>query len=219
MKKYVGEPDPDSGNHKQPRRMAWRWLIIILFTLAASSCNKAYGGTEISGSAPDFRLVDQNSSLISLSDFSGKIVVLTFMDSECRDTCPITAAQFRETYRQLDQNEASQVVFLGVNVSARASEAADALQATTDWHLEEIPTWHFLTGTPDALEAVWLDYGIAVVPATAAHDLLHTPGVFLIDHLRQKRWYISTSFSDSENPGWVPPLSDLLISHIRELLK
>ena len=209
------------GNNWGRKKSAKIWLGLIgsFFILLASGCTQAYEGTELSGAAPDFRLTDQTGSIVSLSDFRGKVVVLTFMDSLCTDTCPITAAQFRETYRQLDQNEAGRVVFLGVNVNVDASATADVLKATQDWHLDELPGWHFLTKDQEALETVWADYGVAALPDPETHAILHTPGVFLIDRSGQKRWYVSTTFSEDAEAAWVPPLSELLISHIRELLQ
>jgi cytochrome oxidase Cu insertion factor (SCO1/SenC/PrrC family) len=99
----------------------WRiWLVLasvviagalIYFSLSSLDNTQRYEGTELTGEAPDFQLTDQNGSLVSLSDFRGEVVVLTFMDSKCTDTCPLTAADFREAYRQLNQDEATEVTF------------------------------------------------------------------------------------------------------------
>ena len=133
----------------------WRiWLILASIVMAGATVyffrsslenTQPYKGTELSGEAQDFKLTDKNGSNVSLSDFQGKVVVLTFMDSQCKDTCPITGAHFRQAYKQLDQNEASQVVFVGVNVNVKASTVADVLETTRAWHMDEIPSWHFLT--------------------------------------------------------------------------
>ena len=127
--------------------------VLVYFRLTSSDSVQPYEGTEISGEAPEFQLTDQNGSVISLSDFRGKIVVLTFMDSKCKETCPLTAAQFRQAYRQFDQNGATQIVFTGVNVNAEANKVSDVSEITQTWHLEEIPSWHFLTGSREELEA------------------------------------------------------------------
>src|SRR5919106_4115698 len=125
----------------------WRiWLALALvivagvtvYTFLSSSVNnQTYDGTELSGEALDFRLTDQNGSLVSLSDFRGKVVVLTFMDTKCQDTCPLTAAHFREVYRELTPEEVSQVVFLGVNVNVEESTVEDVSEATHTWRLDE----------------------------------------------------------------------------------
>jgi len=189
--------------------------LLVYFFLSPQGRTESYQGTELSGESPDFQLTDQKGSLINLSDFRGKVVVLTFMDSTCKDTCPLTAAQFRQAYRQFDENEASQIAFIGVNVNVEANEVTDVSEITRTWHLEEIPSWHFLTGSREELEGVWKDYGIAVVPSTDGNEIMHTPGVFLIDPSGQKRWYISTPFSTD----LTLPLSELLLKHIREILQ
>jgi len=207
----------------------WRiWLILSLaviagaigyFSSALSKNTQPYEGTELTGTAPDFRLIDQNGSYVSLSDFQEKVVVLTFMDSRCKDTCPLTAAHLREAYRQLNQNEAKQVVFLGVNVNVEESAVANVLEATHAWHLDEIPSWHFLTESRGNLEPIWKDYGISAMPNPDGNSIMHTPGVFLVDPSRQKRWYISSPFSIEGGAEVTLPLSELLVKHIREILR
>ncbi len=200
------------------------WLIsalvllagaLVYFYLSQQDRTGSYQGTELSGEAGDFKRTDQNGFLINLSDFRGKVVVLTFMDSKCEDTCPLTAAQFRQAYRQLDQSETNRVAFIGVNVNLEANKVSDVAEITKTWHLEQIPSWHFLTGNKEDLAAVWKDYGVAVSPSPDGKEIMHTPGVFLIDPLGQKRWYISTPYTTD----LTLPLSDLLVQHIHEILQ
>jgi protein SCO1 len=201
------------------------WLALALVIVAgatvyiflSSDNSQTYDGTELSGVALDFQLTDQNGTMINLADFRGKAVVLTFMDTKCQDTCPLTAAQLREVYRQLKQNETTQVVFLGVNVNVEESAVADVLETTHSWRLDEIPSWHFLTGSHDVLEPVWKDYGVSAAHNPDGNSIMHTPGTFLIDRLGQKRWYMSTPFSTSDTDLTLP-LSELLLKHIREIL-
>ena len=191
----------------------------IYFFISSSGNTQTYEGTQLSDEAPDFQLTDQNGSVVSLSDFRGKVVVLTFMDSKCYDTCPLTAAHFREVYRQLNPNEGKQVVFLGVNVNVEENTVTDVLETTRAWHLDEIPSWHFLTGSREKLMPVWKDYGVSAMPDTDGHSIMHTPGTFLIDPSGQQRWYISTPFSGETDVEQAVPLSQLLLDRIPELLE
>jgi protein SCO1 len=193
--------------------------LLVYFFVLSQDRTKAYEGTELSGEAPDFQLRDQTGSMMRLSDFRGKVVVLTFIDSKCTDTCPITAVHFREVHRELNPEEAEQVVFLGVNVNVEASAVADMLETTRAWHLDEIPSWHLLTGNPNALEPVWKDYGVSAVHSHDGNSIMHTPGTFLIDPSGQKRWYLSTILPGEGNTVLTPPLSDLLLKHIRDILQ
>jgi protein SCO1/2 len=207
----------------------WRiWLILasvvmagalVYFLRSSLENTQPYKGTELSGEASDFQLTDHNGSHVRLSDFRGKVVVLTFMDSQCKDTCPITGAHFRQAYGQLDQNEAKQVVFLGVNVNVKANTADDILETTRAWHMDEIPSWHFLTGSREELEPVWKNYAVTVERDPEGSAIMHTPGVFIIDPSGQKRWYVSTVFPGAGNTELTLPLSELLVNHIREILR
>lgn len=200
-------------------------FLALALGLSASGCanktgspdSEEYAGTALDSPATNFHLVDQTGYTISLSDFTGQIVLLTFMDSRCDDTCPLTAVHLRMAYQELG-DQASSVIFLGVNVNREATQVADVMAATEKWRLDEIPTWHFLTGSAEELEPVWKAYDAAVLPQEGG-EIVHTPGVFLIDQNGDKRWYISTPFDEAGTPPSTAPLSDLLVRRIRDLLK
>ncbi len=194
-------------------------LALVMATLEGDSAtldtSSAYEGTDLDGVAPDFHLVDHQGVRVALSDFRGKVVVLTFLDSQCQETYPLTATHLRLANEMLS-DEATSAVFIGVNGNLEANTVADVLAATKKWRLDEIPTWHFLTGSTEELKPVWQAYNIMVIPEQ--DEIQHTPGVFLIDPAGQRRWYVSTPFDETDRPQWTAPLHELLVKHIRELL-
>jgi protein SCO1 len=189
-------------------------VVAYLGTLRARPTSQ-YEGTPLHGTATDFSLVDQQGASTSLSALRGHIVVLTFLDTQCHDVCPQTAGQLRAAYRELG-SQASSVVFLAVNVNLDANAQSDVAAATKTWQLTEIPTWHFLRGSPAELQAVWKAYGIAVAGSASDGDLLHTASVYIIDASGEKRWYISDSIAAADQV--VTPLNDLIVKHVRQLL-
>jgi len=205
--------------------VARRLVLFLILGLVLSGCaNQSgssdtgeYTGTVLDSPATDFHLVDHVGVPVSLSDFAGQVVVLTFLDSQCQDVCPLTAVHLRTTYQQLG-GQADSVIFMGINVNLEANRPEDVKATTKKWRLNEIPTWHFLTGSAEELEPVWKAYDVAVLPQEGG-EIVHTPGVFLIDQNGQKRWYISTPFDESGAPSSTAPLSELLVMRIRELLK
>jgi len=220
-------------------RVDFKWLTLLLIPLTAlgvgllavkfsesRSSNRllqgtSYEGTVLEGSAPDFRLIDQNGSSVALSDFRGKVIVLTFLDSRCQDVCPLTALHLRLAYERLKREDVdvSQIVFLGVNVNIEANTPQDVMEFSKEYGVTGIPTWHFLTGTAEELKPVWQAYDIAVLPQKGG-EILHTPGVYLIDQKGQKRWYISTPlYDESPETAWTGPvLSDPLVKQIKQLM-
>jgi protein SCO1/2 len=45
--------------------------------------------------APDFRLKDEDGKRVTMREYRGKPVVVTFMYSHCKDTCPVQAQQIK----------------------------------------------------------------------------------------------------------------------------
>lgn len=197
-------------------------ILILLPACSASSGPTVYAdvyeGTQMDGIAPDFRLTNQRGETVALADFQDKVVALTFMDSHCQDTCPLTAGELRRVSQALG-DETNSVVFIGVNVNAQANAVADVAAATQEWRLDEIPNWHFLTGNTSELEPVWNAYTVEVMPPVdETGDLVHSPGIYLIDHAGQRRWYVSTPFVEPGTPAPSRPLNELLTMRIRQLL-
>ena len=51
--------------------------------------------------APDFRLKNQDGDIISMRDFRGQPVIVTFLYTSCEDTCPVQAQTIRGAMDQL----------------------------------------------------------------------------------------------------------------------
>lgn len=174
----------------------------------------SYEGTKLNDAAPGFRLVDQNGVSRSLEDFRGKVVVLTLLDPVCTDICPLYAYQYRRAYEALGQ-DAAKVAFLAFNANDKKTSVEDVMAATKKWGVDEIPTWHFLTGSPDALHAVWKAYGMLGSGPTKPDkpdEKQHSPAVFAIDQAGRRRWFFSVNFEGA------PPLSMLVVKRVKELL-
>jgi len=204
--------------------LSTRTIVLIFLILVIVACSnttetdeiiEGYGGTAIDKVAPDFELRNQSEQVIRLSEFRGKVIVLTFFDSRCHDVCPLTGHQFVQTYQALGDYTDS-VVFMAVNVNVKANSFEDVITASQHWGLDEIPDWHFLTGQAEDLEPVWAAYHIEVVPSE--EDISHTPGVYVIDPQGQLRWYISTPFVTPGTPAPSRPLHELLLLRIEQIL-
>ena len=67
--------------------------------------------------APEFVLRDQQDQSTSLAQFRGKVVVLTFIDPECTQICPLTTQSMAEALKILGPDAASQVQLLGIDAN------------------------------------------------------------------------------------------------------
>jgi protein SCO1/2 len=145
--------------------------------------------------APDFRLTDQSGAPLTLAQFRGRPVVLTFLYTECPDVCPVTAQRIAQALHHLG-NDAGKVAVLAVSVDPDGDTPAKAA-AFMQRHGLTGADHHFLVGEGDLLAPVWLAYGVASTPiATAQRQpgepaqfgrVGHTDATFLIDREGRKR--------------------------------
>jgi protein SCO1/2 len=146
---------------------------------ARSTASNGFAGSLRPAIPPqDFRLRDQNGRAVSLADFRGSVVVLTFLFTTCRDTCPLTATQIRGALDDLGRD----VPTLAVSVDPANDTAERARQFLFKRGLAR-DRMRFLLGTRAQLAPVWKAYGIQ--PQGADFD--HSAYVLLIDrHGRQR---------------------------------
>lgn len=157
---------------------AFRLLIsAFVLALALTACGQPYTfhGTLLEPPlvTSDFALVDQNGQAARLSDYRGQLVLLFFGYTDCPDACPATLAQFKQIRAQLDK-EADRVSFVLITVDPER----DTSERLKEYLAQFDSSFVGLTGSADALQSVYRDYGVSVEPGVA---LAHTSSVFLLD--------------------------------------
>jgi cytochrome oxidase Cu insertion factor (SCO1/SenC/PrrC family) len=137
--------------------------------------------------APDFRLTNQFGQPMSLSQFRGKVVMLSFEDSECTTVCPLTTQSMVEA-KQLLGAAGDKVQLLGVDANPDAIKVADVLAYSRAHGM--VNQWDFLTGSLPQLKSTWGAYNIAVQIEQGQID--HTPALFVIDQQgRERKLYLT----------------------------
>ena len=170
-------------------------------------------GTSMSGVvAPDLHLVNQFEQPMSLSQFRGKVVLLSFEDSECTTVCPLTT-QSMVWAKELLGVAGDNVQLLGVDANPTATSVADVMAYSRAHGM--INQWDFLTGSVPQLTAAWKAYNIAVQIEQGQID--HTPALFVIDQRgrEQKLYLTQMAYSSIGQSAQVlaDEISSLLPSH------
>jgi protein SCO1 len=168
-------------------------FVLMLFAgarLALGSMQPRLTGTSLGKSpAPDFHLRDASGRATSLDQFHGKVVVLTFLYTNCTDTCPLEA----EMLRHADEaaGHPADVQYLAVSVDPIGDTAANIAKFDAEHQLGELGSrWRYLIGTRDELSTVWHSYGIyAPVQPVAQGASNHSVGIYLIDKQGRERRY------------------------------
>lgn len=165
----MNKPGPASGG----RRMRLPALVLIAtlaavigvasLILAASSTSQPSPAPRFAGPvfatnlrAVAFSLTDQDGRRVTLSQYRGQVVVLSFMYSHCRDACPLMATEIRGALDELPHGLS--VPVLAVSVDAAHDTPASARAFLAREHMTG--RMRFLLGPPEQLRRVWKRYGI-----------------------------------------------------------
>ena len=128
--------------------------------------------------APDFSLQGTNGKELRMSQFRGKVVLLSFGYSSCTAVCPVTLATLAQTRRQLGPAATDvQVVYITVDPERDVPAHLQAFLHTFD------ATFIGGTGTPEQLAGVRKDYGISAqkIPYEKTYTYSHSSFTYLID--------------------------------------
>ena len=184
------------------------WVLGLLASVGAvAGCatDEAFEGTVLdpADDAPAVSLSDQFGERVALSDFSGKVVLLTFLYTSCPDVCPIVAETLRRAHRLLGK-DAARVQIVAVSVDPGRDSVEKAHEYSEQREMQD--KWRFLVGTEEELKPIWRSYWLdpvttngasrgddssavsSDVPVSAGNYLIsHGAPVFLIDAQGRRR--------------------------------
>lgn len=139
---------------------------------------------------------------MSLSALRGRVVVLTFLYTNCPDVCPLTAEKLREARGKV--GAVSDLALVAVSVDPRNDTPASTREFLRAHRLEG--AMRFLIGDEAALARVWQVYAIGSFPA-GERVVQHNDAIYLIDKQGRSR---SLVHSDIEVEPLVTSLRVLL---------
>lgn len=160
-------------------------LVALLAVALASRHNSANATSEFDGSllpsgvrAPAFSLRDQDGRRVSMADFRGRPVIVTFLYSHCKDTCPVEARLLDQAMQELGRP--------GATVLAFTVDPAHDTPASVNAFLRKqkitVP-FRWVLGSRSQLEPIWKGY--AITPQTAEAE--HMARIVLIDKRGMQR--------------------------------
>jgi cytochrome oxidase Cu insertion factor (SCO1/SenC/PrrC family) len=150
--------------------------------------------------APDFTLHDQDGKPVSVSALRGQVLAITFLDSHCKQLCPLEGDQLGQAQQALGPSAKLSLLVVSVAPSTDTPDSERAFAATHHWTGD----WHWLMGTPDQLAQVWKAYSIAV--QVTPGDILHSSVLYLVDKAGFQR------------AGWAGAIEPALLAHDVRLL-
>jgi protein SCO1 len=139
-------------------------LAVVAAAFGLAGCEKLlapakspFQGVDVTGSdmGRELRLRDGAGKERSLTDFRGKVVVVSFGYTHCPDVCPMTLSNLASARRKLgDDGKDVQVLFVTVDPQRDNPELLAQYVPAFD------PTFIGLTGTPDDVTRVTKEFHV-----------------------------------------------------------
>jgi protein SCO1 len=159
-------------------------LVLALVLLAGSTPVQAHDAPHDQrlptiGPAPGFALTSQDGAQVTLSDFRGKAVAVTFIFTSCTDTCPLLTHKMALVQDELGSDFGTKIAFISITVDPER-DTPEVLKEYAEAFEANLAGWAFLTGSPAAIREVARRYGVFAAK-TGRGDVDHTFLTSLVD--------------------------------------
>lgn len=174
-----------------------RLTILICLGLVSTTCGPANSPVEFKGTKLNdhegliFKLPDQTNKLVSLSDMPGDATLLTFLFTNCTDTCPQVASSIKHAIDSLEGKLIINVV--AISVDPKRDNRTTAKQFIKRNNLGN--NWSFITGSISELNPIWEAYFIKPTSPIGSnaldslkgslkerYQIVHSNPVYLLNH-------------------------------------
>lgn len=148
----------------------------------------AYRGSEPPSGIrlPSFALRDYTGELVRSRDLRGRVVVLTFLDSQCTESCPIIAAQVGRTIELLTPAERSYLAAVAISVDPAEDTSASVRRFLR--RQGAAGKLRYLTRPERSIRSLWRSFQI-LSSLESGKDTIHSAPVRVYD--RDGSWVSS----------------------------
>ena len=99
------------------RLSAWfgRALAVLALLMLPAYAARGDGQLPVIGPAPPFTLTSQDNKPVSLADFRGKVVAVTFIYTGCPDICPLLTQKMVDVQDALGEKFGAKIAFISIS--------------------------------------------------------------------------------------------------------
>lgn len=156
----------------------------LAFARAAGE-DASYRGSEVQPDVrlPPFMLRDENGNVVNSRDLRGKVVAVTFLETKCKEACPIIAGLIDMGLERLSADERDDVSVVAISTHPRDDTPA-SVRAFLRRH-RVTGDMHYLIGSAARLRRVWNSFKILSALESGDADT-HSASVRIFN--RRGRW-------------------------------
>ena len=144
------------------RVIAWILAFTLLMTPGCLSNGEVdeFYGEDINPpiTVNEFQLIDDKGEIVTMSQFEGQVVVVTFLFTRCPDICPVVSANLAFIAQELGDLHGTSVQILTVTVDPWTDNSSVLGNYADVRGL----SWPHLTGSVEDLEPVWMNFDVGL---------------------------------------------------------
>lgn len=139
-----------------------------------------YRGSEPPGTIhlPQFALRDYTGETVRSSDLLGRVALVTFLDSQCEESCPIVASQVARTIDTLRSGERTRVVAVAISTDPKEDTPASVERFLR--RQRAVGRLRFLSAPELQMRPLWKAFQI-LASAESGDDEVHSAPVRVYD--------------------------------------
>lgn len=159
--------------------------------------------------APGFKLTTQAGEHMSDDVLKGRVALVSFIFTTCSGSCPATTSRMVQVQQALKAKGHSPdlVRLLSITLDP-VRDTPERLKGYMQANAIDQATWTFLTGKPEEVNKVVIDWGMWVKPLPGG-QLDHPSRIFLVDKKGRIREIYDLTFL---RPAWVVKDIELLLA-------
>lgn len=183
-------------------RVVWTWPVREV-RQAGFQEKPLLEGLKVYGTVPDFSLIERSGRKATLADLKGKVWVVLFFYTGCRDICPLIVPQMGLLHLEYmnDPEFRSEIRFVSITVDPE-KDTLQVLAKFAERFSADPELWLFLTGDKAEIyrltqEGFKVGMGEVENPPEVKRksgeekDILHSSRLILVDRKAQIRGYYS----------------------------
>ncbi len=177
----------------------WRPALAVMCVLAWAVASCAVSLPSRTG--PMWNLTNQDNQAFGSANLQGRVVLVTFVYTNCPTVCPLITAQMKKLQDEFKQDGAyaARLAFVSITVDPQRDTPVRLKEYAARMGVD-FSGWNWVTGDAAQMEKVWQDFGVVAYmdlatlstpAATAAHaehsatsatyEVTHSAKTFLLD--------------------------------------
>src|SRR5262245_1010880 len=138
------------------RQLYLAGLLMLALSVGAGEAGAKGWGKDYNPNVPD---VTQEGKTLKFYDdlIKGKIVVLSFIYTSCKDICPLSTARLGEAQERLGSRVGRDIFFYSISIEPERDTPERLKQYADAFHAG--PGWLFLTGLPEDIQQIRYKFG------------------------------------------------------------